>query len=502
MKKCISDYLKQTQNLYGNKIAFKDCDTEVTFAQVDQMSCAIATYMINKGYYEKPILVMSSRSVFTPICHIGVARAGCFYVPMDVTNPEMRLNQIIDIAMANILIVDKKNYEIAKKLEFTGEILVLEDLIKETADEEIVLEVENKITDTMPLYVIFTSGSTGVPKGVTTSHHAVMSYIDAVTEVMKISENDVLGNQSPMDYIAAVRDIYIPLKTGATTYIIPSNEFAVPEALFKTLDENNVTTICWSAAGLELCVKVGLFECGIPKKINKILFSGSIISAKALMEWQKALPMALFVNQYGPTEATASCTYYIVKEKANECTVLPIGKPFKNYKIILLDEENKEIIDDKIGEICVSGPTISLGYYNNEEATQKVFVQNPLNHLYREIIYRTGDLGKRNKNGELEFCGRIDRQVKHMGHRIELEEIEWFGKTLEGIQEDVAFYDKEKSILYFIYVGNVTIRDVALYFRKNMPAYMVPRKIFQVNTIAKLPNGKVNVKEIEKEYIK
>lgn len=137
-----------------------------------------------------------------------------------------------------------------------------------------------------------------------------------MTDVLQLTDKDILANQSPMDYIAAVRDIFIPLKTGATTCIIPNNEFAIPDKLLNSLNNNKITTICWSSAGLELCVKTGLFECGIPKHLNKILFSGSILSGKALMEWQTALPNATFVNQYGPTEATASCTYYVAWRKS------------------------------------------------------------------------------------------------------------------------------------------------------------------------------------------
>jgi len=360
---------------------------------------------------------------------------------------------------------------------------------------------QDKVVDTMPLYVIFTSGSSGIPKGVTTSHHAVMSYLEDVIHIMGIHSKDVLGNQSPMDYIAAVRDIYIPIITGATTVIIPSNIFSIPDNLRRVLNNNKVTTICWSASGLEMCNRVGLFECGTLEYVDKILFSGSVLSSKALMAWQQALPNAKMVNQYGPTEATASCTYYVVKGKATENTILPIGKPFGNYKIILLDENNKETINNEIGEICVSGSIVSLGYYKNEGATKKAFIQNPLNSSYREIIYRTGDYGRYNNDGLLEYCGRIDRQIKLLGHRIELEELEAIGKSIAGVDECISIFDKIKETLYFVYVGDASPRDISLFFRKRIPSYMIPRKIIQADKLEKLPNGKIDIKSNERKFI-
>jgi putative amino acid adenylation domain protein len=498
----IANLLKATCSKYKDKIAYKDSKSGVTFGDICTKSGSIATTLIKKGYYEKPILVVSERSTITPIAHIGIARSGNFYVPMDPSNPMFRMKQIINIIEANILLVDKNSFGIIESLDFQGEVYILEDLINKEYDEKLVSTIEDKMVSSMPLYVVFTSGSTGVPKGVTTSHESLMCYIDDVTDVLQLTDKDILANQSPMDYIAAVRDIFIPLKTGATTCIIPNNEFAIPDKLLNSLNNNKITTICWSSAGLELCVKTGLFECGIPKHLNKILFSGSILSGKALMEWQTALPNATFVNQYGPTEATASCTYYVVGEKANINTILPIGVPFKNYKIILLDDNDREVEQGCEGEICVSGPTVTLGYYRNPEATSKAYVQNPINPYYREIIYKTGDIGRYNSDGILEFCGRRDRQIKHMGHRIELEEIEAISRSIKGVDECAALYDYNKSILVLAYTGISTNKEIALHFRANFPAYMVPRRILKLDALPKLPNGKNDIKTLEREIIK
>ena len=245
MNNSIANLLKATCSKYKDKIAYKDSKSGVTFGDICTKSGSIATTLIKKGYYEKPILVVSERSTITPIAHIGIARSGNFYVPMDPSNPMFRMKQIINIIEANILLVDKNSFGITESLDFQGEVYILEDLINKEYDEKLVSTIEDKMVSSMPLYVIFTSGSTGVPKGVTTSHESLMCYIDDVTDVLQLTDKDILANQSPMDYIAAVRDIFIPLKTGATTCIIPNNEFAIPDKLLNSLNNNKITTICW-----------------------------------------------------------------------------------------------------------------------------------------------------------------------------------------------------------------------------------------------------------------
>ena len=158
--------------------------------------------------------------------------------------------------------------------------------------------------------------------------------------------------------------------------MIPKNEFAMPDALFRTLNEYKVTTLCWSAAGLEIPAKLGGFSDGRPEYIKRIVFSGSVISNKYLRIWQENLPGVLFVNQYGPTEATASCTYYALQDVVNDDTVIPIGIPFKHYQILMLthDEETgvySETPRGEIGEIWVKGPCLAIGYYRAPEQTGK-----------------------------------------------------------------------------------------------------------------------------------
>ncbi len=444
---------------------------------------------------------MSGRHVFTPACFLGAVRAGCFYAPMDGDMPVTRLNQILSVIKSDIMLVDKAHLEIAQSLNFDGKMVVMEDIMSTPADEELLKSREEGIVCTSPLYVIFTSGSTGVPKGVITSHQSLMTYIDSVGKVLSIDDTDVLGNQSPLDYIAAIRDIYLPITFGAQTFIIPKNEFAVPTQLFDTLNNEKITALCWSVAGVELPAKLGAFDVSKPEYLKKLCFSGSVMPCKYLKIWQENLPDVLYVNQYGPTEATASCTYYVVNEKVDDDTVLPIGKPYDNYRVFLLNEDNTPTEQGKTGEICVTGPILALGYYGNAEYTEKSFIQNPLNNNYRELIYKTGDLGSFDSDGLLQFHGRKDRQIKHLGHRIELGEIEETAKKIDGVTDCCSLYNKPKEHLYLFYTGEATSKDIVLYFRKNMPAFMVPRKLVNLDKLPTLPNGKLDMQTL-KTYFK
>jgi len=501
MNRTVLSWMDKTIPQFSEKVLFTDENAQMTFGGFDRVSRAIGTFLSHTIREGSPVVVMSGRNVRTPAVFAGVVRAGCFYAPIDATMPVSRLNQILSVIRSDILLVDKQFEAIAASLSFSGKIVLIDDILDTPVDSALLERRAAGLIPTSALYVIFTSGSTGVPKGVITSHESLMNYIDGFCEVMGMHENDVLGNQSPLDYIAAIRDIYIPLKTGASTVIIPKTEFSMPTQLFETLNRHRVTTLCWSVAGIELPVKMGGFSESRPEYLKKVCFSGSVMPCKYLKVWQENLPDVLYVNQYGPTEATASCTYYVVSEKVDDSTVLPIGKPFANYGVFLLNEDNTPTPYGEIGEICVKGPVLALGYYGDPQRTNEVFIQNPLNENFRELIYKTGDLGSFNSNGDLEFHGRKDRQIKHMGHRIELGEIEKTASEIEGVSECCALYHKEKELLYLFYTGDAASRQIVLHFRAVLPAFMVPRKLVQLKLLPRLPNGKLDMATL-KTYFK
>ena len=502
----VFDWIRCSAASYGSRTVYTDTEKSVSFEELERYSAAVATWVAQHSGIERPVAVMSGRDVFTPACYMGVARAGCFYAPMDAEVPRQRLEQIMSVAEPAIVIVDKAHLETAEAVAGGCEIALMEDLLSYPADDDLVAAREASVTESSPLYMIFTSGSTGKPKGVLTAHRSLICYLEGLNDIIGLGESDVLGNQAPLDYIAAIRDMYLPLMTGASTVMVPKNEFAMPDALFKTLNDYRVTTLCWSTAGLEIPAKLGGFAESKPEHLKRIVFSGSVISNKYLRVWQQNLPDVTFINQYGPTEATASCTYYVLRDVVTDDTVLPIGRPYKHYQILLLthDEESgewSETPDGEIGQICVKGPCLAIGYYRSKEQTEKVFIQNPLNDEYPETIYLCGDLGHIGEDGELYFHGRMDRQIKHMGHRVELAEVEAYALTIDGVTECASLYDKARELIYLFFAGPATAKEITLRFRADMPAFMVPRKLVALDEMPHLPNGKIAMSEL-KEMMK
>lgn len=494
----VLEWLEKSAEKYGEKTAYSDEERSLTFSEVKRYAQSIGSALIERKADGKPVAVFSGRNVMTVAAFLGVVYGGCAYAPIDSKLPRARIEKILQTLSPSLVLVDGENLDAVKEFGFDDEkIILIDDAASHKIDAEELSRVRRFSTENDPLYIIFTSGSTGNPKGVMTSQHSLMCYIEAYTSVMKIDETDILGNQSPLDYIAAIRDIYIPLLCGASTVIIPKYCFSSPAKLFDFMNEKKISSVGWSVSALTVPTSLGAFRHGKPEYLKKVCFSGSVMPGKCLKQWQENLPDTLFVNQYGPTEATASCTYHVVTEAAQDDTVLPIGLPYRNYKVFLLNEDGTATEQGSEGEICVGGPILALGYYNDPERTAASFIQNPLNKSYRELIYKTGDIGMMREDGVLEFHGRMDRQIKHLGHRVELDEVELAAGRVDGVKNCSVVYNKEKETIWLFYTGTATVKEIAVELRKYLPGFMVPRKIKNLEEIPSLPNGKIDMNTLK-----
>ena len=500
--------LENSASIFGDKPAYRDGGKELSFKELRRLSRSVATVIAGIVNREEPVAVIAGRNMYTPACYLGIAMAGCFYAPMDPSAPDARLKQILGVINADVLIADRDHYDRVKDLGFEGRVILAEDAMSAEPDDALIEERMWSITDASPIYVLFTSGSTGVPKGVLTSHHSMMSYLEGLLDVIGLDDTDIIGNQAPFDYIAAIRDMYLPLITGAETVILDPSEFAMPQRLVGSLAKAGVTTLCWSATGLEIPARLGAFdeesyEDGMTlPPLRRVVFSGSVISNPLLRKWQDAFPDTVFINQYGPTEATGSCTYHVIDHPVEADEVIPIGKAYHNYQMLILTDDNKEAAPGEHGEICVRGPALALGYYNAPEQTAKSFVENPLEHTRKETIYRTGDIGYTDEEGVMWFLGRKDRQFKHLGHRIEPEEIEQKAMQIDGIEDCSVVYNADQKKIYMFYTGTATSKEIALFMRHELQSYMVPGRIKNLEEMPRLPNGKLDRKAIEKMTVK
>ena len=498
--KNVLEYLENTAKKNKEKIAIIEEEKQCTYNKLLENSKKVGSGIYKYVSPRMPVAVLMEKGINAIYSFFGSIYAGGFYTLLNPELPETRLKKIIEITKTNVIITDNNNYELA--LEITGEkdsnnfkILKIEDLLNENIDEEKLKEIRDNALDIDPLYANFTSGSTGEPKGVVVSHRSVIDFINIFTEKFKINENDIIGNQAPFDFDVSVKDIYSSIKTGATLVIVPKKLFSAPAQLLDYICENKVTTLIWAVSALCLITTFHGLDYKVPTSVNKILFSGEVMPLKHIKQWIEHLPEATFVNLYGPTEITCNCAYHIIDKNLPYEGQIPIGKHFDNEEILLLDENNKLIVEaGKTGEICVRGTALALGYYNNQEQTNKSFVQNPLNNSYIEMIYKTGDLGYLGEDGNLYFAGRKDFQIKHMGHRIELEEIELEIQKIDKIERVCSIYNHEKSKLYAFYIGDIDKKELRDALSNKLPVFMIPNVIRKIEEFPLTKNGKIDRK--------
>jgi amino acid adenylation domain-containing protein len=447
------------------------------------------------------VVVFVDRNIESLVSFFGVAYSGNFYVPLDISMPKMRIELILQTLNPIATVVLQKDLEFSKSLASNLTTLVFEEIIKKPFDDAVLSKIRRQIIDKDPLYATFTSGSTGVPKGVITCHQSVIEMTDNLVETFELNDQHVFGNQNPFYFDASIKDIYCTLKTGGTMYIIPKSVFLFPAQIVQYLNQNNISVILWSAAAIALIANADAFCEESPMKLKKVMFSGEVMHNKVLNYWRKRLPETQFVNLYGPTEITSVCTYYIIEKKFADNEVLPIGIPFKNAEILLLKEDNTLVCGDEIGEICVRGACLALGYYNNFEKTNEVFCQNPTNLHYPELIYRTGDLAKYNEHGEIMFLSRKDNQVKHMGQRVELGEIEILVNAMEKIEASFCFYDHEKQKIVLVYEGEEADNKYIINELKNsVSKFMFPNIMIKIEKMPYNLNGKIDRVLLKAEY--
>lgn len=498
MKRSILQSLEDTTRKFPNKIAFEDINRSTTYQEFTDNAKKIGTRLLKINQINQAISIFMDKSVACLETMMGILYSGNFYTVLDAKSPEERIQHIIKTLQPMAIVVDKKNLEKAKKLDFSGKLLVYEEIVETQIEEEKLKEISEKIIDTDPMYILFTSGSTGVPKGTVISHRAVLSYATWVKETFNITEQTKFGNQTPFYFSMSVTDVFSTILTGATLYIIPKMYFSFPVKLLEYLKEKEINTIYWVPSALCIIANLGaLNEVQLPS-LKKILFAGEVMPMKQLNMWREKLPDTMFANLYGPTETTDICTYYILDRKFENTQTLPIGRHCDNCDVLIIKEDGTKAEKGEEGELCVRGSFLALGYYNNPEKTSQVFVQNPLNTAYPEIIYKTGDIVKENERGEIIYISRKDFQIKHMGYRIELGEIETAINAIDGIIACACVYDEANSKIVLFYQGNkLEEKDLLEQAKTKLPNYMCPNEIHCIEKMPYNANGKIDRKELK-----
>ncbi len=489
----ILDYLERSAERFPDKIAFGDTKREITYRQLVREAKAIGSLFASYGFRKKPVAVVTDHTVECLITFLGIVYSGNFYVPVDGKLPAARIQAILGVSQPQVIVVPQKEAESFTDFAEGAKLLVREEIKKEMIDEEMLAKIRRTHLDTDPLYLIFTSGSTGIPKGVLVCHRSVIDLAEQFADTFGFDENEVFANQAPFDFDVSVKDIYSTLRNGASLYIVPQAMFSMPKALLPYLNEHKVSTVIWAVSALSVLSAMRVLDKGTPQYLRKIMFSGEVMPVKVLNYWRGHLPQAMFVNLYGPTEITCNCTYYILDREFSGQEALPIGEAFKNTEILLLNEDGTDTAAGETGEICVRGTCLAHGYYRNPEATAKAFRQNPRNSAYPEMIYHTGDYGRYNENGQLMFAARRDWQIKHMGHRIELAEIESAVNAFEWVTRCCCQYDEAKGKIVLIYEAvEACDKRILQELQKYLPKYMCPNRLIWMKKMPLNQRGKTD----------
>lgn len=493
MIKTILDYVKLNAIRRPKKVIFEDLDKSISCEKLYDASRKIASNIVRMGKQNKPVMVYMNKSVECIEAFIGVICAGGFYSPVDVGMPMERLTMIHDTLSPELVICDKHTIKTAKdKFGLKCICVEINQLLEGKIDASSLELIERNICKTDIMYVLFTSGSTGKPKGVAISHRAALDFAEWICEKYEFGENDNLCSQAPFYFDASVPDIVIPIVSGATTYIPPKTYYTFPKKIVAFIDEKKINTLIWVPSALKNIIDCKAFDTCLPSTIEKVLFCGEIFPVKYLKKWKCFLPNVKYVNMYGPTEATYACTYYDIPRDYDCEMELPLGYACDNCRIILLDDDNFEVADDEIGELCIIGDCLANGYYNDLDITDKVFIDNPINISWHETLYRTGDLAKKNGEGVLFFVGRKDSQIKKLGYRIELGEIEKVSNSIDGVDSVCCFFENEENKIYLAYVGMSSEEDLRNGLLQKIPQYMIPDVIRKIRKMPLNMNGKID----------
>lgn len=492
MARIVTDYLDITAKKYPNKVAFVDDRRELTFKQLQEEAYHIASSIIRSGFYKQPVLVYLDKSVEVIAAFQGVAYSGNFYSPIDTHMPQERIAKIVDKLKPVAIVTDRMHREEAERILNGGSIVIYEDVQQKAVDTALIRKTVDKVIDSDVLYVLFTSGSTGIPKGVIISHKGIVDLSEWITNTLGFNDNTIFGNQSPFYFSFSVYEIYQTLKNGCTTYIIPQRLFTQPTKLMAYLDENKVDTIIWVPSMLTIISTLRALNKPHLNHLKNVFFGAESFQVKHLNRWMDEYPNARFINLFGPTEVTDTCTWYEIKKRFAENELLPIGDACKNKDVFLLDDGKLVNEPGVMGEICMRGSGVAYGYYNDPERTAEAFIQNPLNTTYHETIYCTGDLGRYNERGELVYVCRKDFQIKYGGRRIELGEIEAAASAIEGVDDCCCLYDSNKLQIVLFYVGEIGGKEINEQLKKALPDYMLPGKRIHLDSMPHNLNGKVD----------
>jgi len=494
---------------HAGRIALRlEGEPAMRYGELDAQSNRLANHLASQGVGLRDVVALvHDKSASGYVAMLACLKLGAVVVNLDDTNPAERLGRILDTAQPRRLLsateppADARNAAAQRgiaieQLEGDG----ASAWMQACSDAPAAMPA---VTGTDPAYLMYTSGSTGTPKGAVIAHGAVLRFAEWIADRFDVTPNDVFSGLNPAYFDNSVFDFYGALFNGASLAPVKRATARDAQAMLRRLDEAGCT-LWFSVPSMLIFVNTmkALSAHSLPA-LRAFVFGGEGFPKPELRKlFERHGHRAAFVNVYGPTECTCICSAHTVTlDDLNDATGLaPLGRLNPDFSGLVLDEQLQPVPEGEAGELWLGGPNVGLGYCNDPERTAASFAQHPGHQRYPERLYRTGDLVRLNAQGLYEFVGRRDHQIKHMGYRIELEEIEAALCALPGVAQAGVIYRRVREqfgqIEAFVAAHDETceideagLRDA---LRAVLPDYMVPRRVVVMPALPKNANGKVD----------
>ncbi len=472
--KNVFSLLHDASSYCPKKLFLEDPFSSYFYLEAYQTVLSVASSLRRKGIFHQPILVKAAQRNETVLSFLSIAASGNYYIPVDPNIPEEKLASILEQSgcMYALILEGQEEIEGLNNLPFAS--------LKDEKEPFAYEDFEANFNEEDPLCLLFTSGSTGKPKGVLKSQRSFLAFTENFAATFPDIKSPNIANQTPLFFDASEKDIYLTLALQGSLFLTERSLFSFPMKLIEFLNEKQINFLCWVPSALTIIAKMKALNYDKPKYLRHVFFVGEIFLPKYLNVWTEALPETHFINLYGSTEIAGVCLYHEVKGHLEEDELLPTGKPLLGNEVYLED-----------GEICINSRQIASGYLHDEEKNAKTFVKSE-----KGIILHTGDYAHIDNNGDIVFESRKDYQIKHMGYRIELQEIEVAISSFPYIDSCCCLYDKGKDRIVLFASINVSMenpsKQILLDCQSKLANYMRPTRVEILEAMPLNANGKID----------
>lgn len=487
----LAKFEKQVQATPGN-IAISFNQNKLTYAELHFKSNQVAHFLSAQGVQSNDIIAISlDRSLEMMIYIYGIIKAGAAYLPIDPKTPFKRVAYILEDSKSKVLFYNHeefKNFDLKNIPNY--HVNQIENKVEAASIDKLV----NTVSSQDLAYVIYTSGSTGTPKGVKVSHQAICNRLSWMNNDYSVTSADVFLQKTPITFDVSVWELFWPLQIGATLVVEVPEGHKNPEQLVRTIQKNKVSQLHFVPSMLTLFLNTENVEnCA---SIKRVFCSGEALPAATIQKTYELLQEVEVHNLYGPTEAAVDVSSWYC-DPAQLSAGVPIGKPVANTQLYILDQNLNQLPIGLPGELHIGGVQLAEGYLNQEELTAEKFVANVFADNTTEKLYKTGDLARYREDGNIEYLGRIDTQVKLRGLRIELGEIESSLEGIQNISKAVVVVDVEKQILVAYYTGSqLAQNELQDNLASRLPEYMIPSVFILIKEFTYTSSGKVDRKKL------